>query len=98
MKDVKENILTLSYELEGTLNELIERLSKYQQSYKDDYHDLEIERQLDYDGDVEYILVGRRPETEKERKSRLKREKDEQERIEERERKLFEKLRNKYEQ
>ena len=97
MKEVREEIIDLTYELEGPIDGIIQQLQHFKETYKDTYSELRIERDRDYDGDLEYNLLGLRPETEKERKQRIKKQKADDKRIQEREQKLLQDLKKKYE-
>ena len=97
MKEVREEIIDLTYELEGPIDGIIQQLQYFKERYKDTYSELRIERDRDYDGDLEYNLLGLRPETEKERKQRIKKQKADDKRIQEREQKLLQDLKKKYE-
>lgn len=100
MKDVREEIEDLTYEIEGSLDYAITVLQKRRDRYSDSYHDLEIESRLDgdfYTERLRLVLVGRRPETEKEKEARLRLDRKKKEEKEEREKRMLEELKAKYE-
>lgn len=96
-KILKRKCLTTLY-LDETLDTIIQELQEYKRVFeKEGYQDLCID--IDYcgDGDREIFLIGYKQETDEEYNQRIATEKSRKESEKERERKLYEELKKKFE-